>query len=106
MSKQWKNPFPFEKRQEIHEFEQQPIVANDILNKFEITKTVLSKPKRITTKQILDEKARKHKLEKAKERASKTAAKKAHLEEKLQENNEKKKLLEHKKKSMKFFNYK
>ena len=66
----------------------------------------MSKPKPITTKQILDEKARKRTLEKAKERANKTAAKKAHLEEKLQENTEKKKLLEHNKKSMKFFNYK
>ena len=54
-----KNAFPFEKQQEIHEFEQQPIVADDILGKYEITRTVLSKPKPITTKQILDEKARK-----------------------------------------------
>ena len=54
-----KNRFPFEKRQEIHESEQQPIVADHILGKYEITRTVLSKPKPITTKQILDEKARK-----------------------------------------------
>ena len=43
---------------------------------------------------------------KKREKANKTAAKKARLEEKLQENTEKKKLLEHNKKSMKFFNYK